>query len=566
MSTKNFIFQTTNKPLARLSFFVVFLVLCFPLFSWIPFREPYVIGPMILLNFFTPALLFIQGWSLLKNPRIVINSSPLFQLLFFSLAVGMALQISGPHPLQLQTLFTLLCYAGLLSQMSFHKEQIKRLLGTWSPVFLTFYLTIYHVRPRLEVFGHPQFLGIWGLLLSPILLTSLLQARNSKLKLFNLIPLLLLYGFLFRDGHSRILPILATMQFSLFVEFRWSRFKPWMHCLIPGAGLVLLFFLKKDSLLHSLDDRWWIFKLCLDHMSSIPFFGAGGMGSFERFFLEIQNGTLVAHPSLFAAGKTIPIEWAHNEWLQSLVEFGFPGLVLSLSLAGLIMKTYLEWYQKKDNRALYYFGLITMGLYSGVSFPFHMPCSGFLGGMLICLMALEKSPLSASQYFVFRFSLRAKWNLFLVETAGLWIAALFLLNIQSFLGHYYFTKGLNTSTGFLYLSDLENSVRWDPSSKLSQFALGKVYLDAGRFSEAENAFDRSAQIAPHYATLFGLALSQDLQGKTEQAKDLYEKIKRMAPDYTPASHNLNTLLQRLTLFYKTSPHHQLPTGGGDVMT
>ncbi|MBN2144254.1 MAG: O-antigen ligase family protein [Candidatus Aureabacteria bacterium] len=536
----------TPVPLRLLSLILISPFVLFLFFRFVPSSEPFIIGRLASWNalvFFMPGILL---YLLSRYKRIVFHYSLLSQVLMMFLVYLSLHSILTGYYLQMLTPLGLLFYLILFSQMSHEKENLKDLVLKISPFLvawgLTFsFLSRYPVFSFLDLFGHPHFTGSWLLLFLPLLLTELNLSKGRILRsVFTGSVLAGAILFLSCFAQSHFLCLLALCNVSVFFYHKapraYKRFLVWFFII---AACAFVFFQRAD-LLRSIKDRLFIWQLCLQEWNNVPFFGKG-MGNFECYYANMLNTKLFKTPFLFENTRTIGVEWAHNEFLHSFVEYGIPGLVLALALCFLTLYQYVFFNNMKDR--FFYLGLVNLLLYSFVSFPFRMPCSGIFSFLFLSLLALENTE---KTFLVIKFDLKKSANYLFLETAVLFMLGLVILNYRNTAGLYFFSKAVR-QTPILKTSWLEKSVQYDPHSKLYSFALGKAYLNSGRFQEAEYAFEKSVQIVPHYACLFGLAVSKDLLGKTEQAKDLYERVKRIAPDFYPASHNLDVLLKRVSL-------------------
>ncbi len=519
--------------------FFIFTFLCLPFSAFVPFREPYVLGASALFFLAVAGMGVYLLWNVARRKRFWILDSSLFQVLclglcYWFLRVGFTqdfLKLLPPFCLGV-LLFFFMVHAEAWEDTKFF---LKRVLSwIYISVFLCFLGYQYFEISWLDLFGHTQFMGAWVLLFLPLLLG---ECKSDQKMLWA--ALILSVCFLLFWSHSNFLRFLTILNLLLAMQKFFFPGRVWIFngtALLSGLGMVFFF---GNKISDSFAQRFYLWESNLT--APIPFFGDP---PFEAHYQRILNADLMDSAGHFKAGLTDWAQWAHNEGVHLLIEYGFPGLVLGLALAFLIFRHWIKYYKKNDPRMWFYGGLINLILYSVVSFPFHMPCSGIFGFILLLGLMFEDKREWRSVTVDFKKSS----NFLFLEAGMLALFCLLILSGRNILALGYFTKGLQKKS--LSISYLEKSVRLQPHSNLYTFALAKAYLNAGRLPEAEYWFAESCQQVPRVPTLHDLAACKDLQGKQEQAKDLYEKILRIHPLFTPAKQNLQVVTHRERQFGK----------------
>lgn len=303
----------------------------------------------------------------------------------------------------------------------------------------------------------------------------------------------------------------------------------------------------RHSVLHSFGDRFSIWRLIFEHWQEVPFWGAG-IGKFETFYSTLLTGSLIRNPLDYEGSMAIPVEWAHNEFLHFFVEFGYPGLFLVMGLCLFFFYEFYNRFRRSDSFLLFYSGLFLMVLYSFLSFPFRMPATTFLCLLLFMVFSGRTVP---RQITGLQWKTNHPGTFLMTEIFAVALVLYMVLLYQNTAAHYFYTRAyIGKVAGLKDLEYAEKAVSYNPYSKLYQYGLAKKYLDYHDFIKAEYHFKQSAFYSYTWGPLFGWAVALDFMGKGEKAMDLYEKIKKAAPDFEPAAINQATLEQRFQLLNK----------------
>jgi len=520
----------------------------FPLFSLVPWQEPYIEGRFVLFAVGTAILSFVIGVFLIFRDVRMFSISLLGGLL---LSLGGYLAIAG---LVMENSRQVLIGFGILVVLLplLFSPLDRRAFFTWIRQVAVFGLLIYsgwtlaaHRFPGLpDVFGHPHFLGAFILLWFPLLLSP--RAGTRGLQAFvSLLAVILSLLTVILLSRSRVLGILVVTNLlaaTPFYRLVRTRLLAWGTALFILAGGIFLS-LPGRTLDTSLLDRFTLWGNCFHSLPDIPFWGVGS-NRFEVFYQGVLYERLLAYPGQFMAGRSISVEWAHNEFIQVYVEWGIPGFALVLGLTTLVGMKLWQFWKKRDERFLAYLGLGNLIIYALVSFPFHMPNSAACVWILLAFLAGEDRDATGR---ILCWRLGGRGNFLLLEVFFL---AAVLANVMSFrllMGHVFFSRAIRPGTQMLDVVALERSRYWWDQSELLLFALGKAHLDLGDPMRAEYFFRRVVDRNASLAALYGLAVARDLLGKNEAARDLYLKIRRIDPAFSPAHHNLRVLEKRMNL-------------------
>lgn len=231
--------------------------------------------------------------------------------------------------------------------------------------------------------------------------------------------LVLVTGLLLTGSRGGILSFaLATVPaIALFRAKAGARFP----ALAMAAALVLCtamawFGLGSESR-HALDEsfRPELWKAVLPMIRDFPLTGAG-LGAFN------QSAYPYLPPSM--SGATPPL-YAHNDWLQLVLETGLPGMALFLAGTLLFVRSYAgRWFKSDDPTAKglglgMFWALAYMAAHSFFDFNLHIPANAFTLLFVIALgmSSLEKKTKKPASSRILRITLA-------VAIACLWLACI----------------------------------------------------------------------------------------------------------------------------------------------
>ncbi len=535
-----------------MSTFFSILVLGFPLFSLLPLVEPFVYGLTIVAGILS--LVLALRLLFRHNPVFYIPHSSLFYI--FSILLGYCLfhgVLNGNKysllPL-LNVFFLTFVYLNYLPGFHNFESVFSRLASYF---LLPYLLYAWMSSGRTEeslIFGHSHFMGTWFLVLLPVQAFACQNSRNTQERIFFIV--LFCANFLWLIFFSDSVALSFLSIFCLLFSLAFILKKTFLNRVLWGGISLfpLWILLFRHSVIHSLGDRLSIWRLIFEHWQKVPFWGTG-IGNFEPFYSILLTGSLIRNPLDYKGSMAIPVEWAHNEFLHFFVEYGYPGLFLVMGLCLFFFNEFYNRFRRSDSSLLFYSGLFLMVFCSFISFPFRMPATTFL--CLLLFMGFSgKSP--PRQITGLQWKTNRSGTFLMTEIFVLALVLYLIILYHNTAAYYFYTRAYTgNSPGLKDLEYAEKAVSYNPYSKLYQYGLAKKYLDYRDFIKAEYHFKQSAYYSYTCGPLFGWAVALDFMGKGEKAMDLYEKIKKAAPDFEPAAINQATLEQRFQLLNKKAP-------------
>ncbi len=522
--------------------YIVTIVFAFPLLSLLPFAEPYVLGLQTMFHMgCVLASIFVIVKIFTGKNKLYFPCSDLHILMYIYIIYTLVNNIFNNNIIQVLNPLSWTFFIVLLIVLSDGKFSIKNSLRV-PLVFLFFYLIIEIVRKDF-LFGHSHFFGSYIILVLPMLFFHFIHEKDMRFRFLNIAVVFGSAYFILIKSQSVILILILLFTVIVTLGFRFYYHRKFLTVLLIGLLFGAIIGLFNESISRSFEDRLIIWKTIIMHFKAIPFFGVGFQG-FENYFQNLLHGELIGNSYDSVLGRSLGVEWCHNEILQNIVELGYLGGALICSVFLLIFRKIIEFYNKKDDRFILYSGLINIIIYSFFSFPLRMPSTGILFFLLFFFFSLEGEE---KKIIVLKFPPLKNSNHIISQMLIIISCVSIVLGAREILSLGYFSLGLEPKySKSLKTQYLEKSVNLWPESKLYNFALAKDYLDKGDFYRAEYYFQQSYVCAPTIPALFGLALSKELNNKNEQAFDLYERIKKIYPDFIPAQHNLETLKKKLT--------------------
>lgn len=175
--------------------------------------------------------------------------------------------------------------------------------------------------------------------------------------------------------------------FSVFVILSWNAYKYfsfkrsyvyWMT-LIGILLLVVLFCFKPDSAAG----RLLIWRCCLNLVGIHPFTG-GGYGSFRASYMPEQAAFLVDNSNIVGRQLASNVFHPFNEYLRILVEQGWIGFLLFVSISISIIRYYSKHRTKEKDVA--FLSLMIIGICAFFSYPLEYPIIRLLAAFLIGLL------------------------------------------------------------------------------------------------------------------------------------------------------------------------------------
>ncbi len=237
---------------------------------------------------------------------------------------------------------------------------------------------------RLQVAGTIGIPAIFGIFLSITLIVQIYLFINLKKTIYLLLFFPTFISLIFNNTRTAIFGFIISSIFIIFKELKRRGF--FIIGILIFFTLSLIFLNKnlnyrwKELLdfnkTHSASIRAFYWKVSLEIIKEKPFWGYEA-GSFSRVYFEEQRKLLLENkikkPEVIQA-----MLWAHNDFLQIWVEYGFLGFLLFfISLLWIIFKKNLNPLSKAGG-ILAFFSSIFL-------FPFYNPSTLFLFFLIFLL-------------------------------------------------------------------------------------------------------------------------------------------------------------------------------------
>jgi putative inorganic carbon (hco3(-)) transporter len=266
-----------------------------------------------------------------------------------------------------ESAIALLQYAGL---------DPLRLLGWQAQVF---------VNPRMRVYGtlgNPDFVAAWCCATLPLSYIAVTRTRFKARRALGWGVIGLQLAAILATGSRSALLALAA-QAAVWLVCGESGWKKWL-LVLPVAALAL-FAPGSRALGETLHGRLYLARISASHAREIPLTGFGP-GSFEPQFAKWQVEWLRIHGAEEAryAG---PVDHAHNDYIEFLVEYGVVGLcalaAVCRPLAGVRRFRRSPKWDLRIAAAAGFAGILAS---SCVDFPLHRPAEWALFWLLAGLL------------------------------------------------------------------------------------------------------------------------------------------------------------------------------------
>jgi len=248
--------------------------------------------------------------------------------------------------------------------------------------------TSWHDSPRMKVFGtlgNPNFVA--AILVPGIFLSVSLGRIIKKRALFFCLGALIVLGVLATGSKAGVLGIISALLWLGMLKRLAVR-----RIILAGVLLtvVMVLFMQSRSLTTTMAGRFYIWKVSASHLLERPLSGHGP-GAFEPKFIEWEtqywrDGKGVAEEKEFAGIQ----KHAHNDYLETIVESGFPGFIGFISL---LLTFFLFTFRQAANGgelvAGASAGMMALASIAMIDFPFHRPAALFFAWTLIAIVFLE---------------------------------------------------------------------------------------------------------------------------------------------------------------------------------
>ncbi|MEN6535894.1 MAG: O-antigen ligase family protein [Bryobacteraceae bacterium] len=238
---------------------------------------------------------------------------------------------------------------------------------------------------RMRVYGtlgNPDFVAAW--LCATLPLYVHVPGKGPKRLLWGVL-LALQAGAIFVTGSRMFLVALPAVAVAL--ALRGSRR---MRVCMAGLPLVaaLLWFSPARPLGVTVQGRWYLARVTLDHWRQVPVFGFGP-GSYRLQFAPWQTEYLSGQGertnSLQFAGL---VDHAHNDYLELWVEYGWAGLTAFLILTYWLMRRAwrLGTNQSLSCSGSSWAGVAVLLAIAVIDFPLHRPAEWALYWMFVGML------------------------------------------------------------------------------------------------------------------------------------------------------------------------------------
>jgi O-antigen ligase len=231
--------------------------------------------------------------------------------------------------------------------------------------------------------GNPNFVAAFLAASAPAAWAAGMLFPNGRKRVVWLAACgLLLAGGILATG-SRA-PALAALAVAAWAMFRSLR-KRHLAILPILFGLLLVGVSTARPLADTLEGRLFIWRVALPHALESPLTG-GGPGSFQLNYPGWETDRLaVARGEARFAGFQ---RHSHNDYLETLVDYGLPGLLLLLAIPALVLGRFC--FAKRDSAdpaaegaAA---GIVALMALALVDFPLHRPVEAFLFWLFLAIV------------------------------------------------------------------------------------------------------------------------------------------------------------------------------------
>ncbi len=299
--------------------------------------------------------------------------------------------VSALSPKLIQALLWASALLALLAVLQWlHIDPFISLLG-WQPQTFS--------NPRMRVYGtlgNPNFVAAWLCAALPLVF-DFFCIQFNKLSgfawtraMFMLLQLLAILA-----TGSRVPLIAVAVLLVVWGSFRMKRELRWIVMVLLPLAVLLLWISPARPLGKTLAGRWFIADIILSRSGEIPVFGFGP-GSFPSKYAEWQTSRLKAlpkgDPALIFSG---PLDHAHNDYLEFLVEYGYAGLLAFGVMVCIFLWKFISRQFRSSPKSIILLIqisslciLLTIAL---VDFPFHRPAEWGLFWIMMGLELAEQS-------------------------------------------------------------------------------------------------------------------------------------------------------------------------------
>lgn len=305
--------------------------------------------------------------------------------------------------------------------------------------------------------------------------------------------------------------------------------------------------LTEGRVFQATSGRSLIWKATLKMIRDYPFLGVG-LGRFGYHYLDYQAEFLQG------VEGNIPLnaKRTHNEYLQVFAETGIGGFLSLILFLYFLYRRLALLIKMKGEENLGYLAVasgISAGLTSAFfSFPFHLPAHGFL----IVILFSTAFGLSDGLLKVWKaFTIGGKWRIGAFFIPLLFLSSLvFYYNILSFRSQVLSTRCyilMSNDKSPKFINEVVKpmaikAVQLDPTERMAQFALARVYMLVGDWLMAEREWRRFFEIESDWNAMINYSVVLTQLYKLDEAEKVARDIVRIQPQLVDGYNVLGGLL------------------------
>ncbi len=247
--------------------------------------------------------------------------------------------------------------------------------------------------PRMRAYGtmgNPDFVAAWCCATLPFCWREVARkGRSKRSQALRWSAAVLQVAAIVATG-SRVFALVLPLQAAM-LAFHWKPMKRAWVLALPAAA-VLLYLAPTRPLAATVQGRLYLARVAVSNLQT-PLTGHGP-GSFEERFALARAVWLQTHrQNPDAARFAGPVDHAHNEYLEFLVEYGPIGLAVFLGLAGWVAAQ--AWRSRAQPawtvQTAAAIGALSLLVIAAVDFPFHRPAEWSLLWLLSGILAVRRN-------------------------------------------------------------------------------------------------------------------------------------------------------------------------------
>lgn len=363
-----------------------------------------------------------------------------------------------------------------------------------------------------STFGNPNPLGIYLAMLFLFLLGYALQSEDFDNKRYFSIEVILLTGLILTASRGSILALIFSIPI-VFIKIKKENLKKsFFHTIaVIGISIVisnLIIFITpfiqeglgeknliesvvrvESGIPTSVTGRLEFWKVALNLVKYNPIKGFGLGTFFSAYYLEYNVNEWYSR-------------FAHNHYLQILVEQGIVGLLLFVSFISISLKNIVINILNNDNNK-YTVGALSASLaflmHIFIDFSWNFPAVSILFFAFLGI-ALRKSDLSESNERKFK---ETKNKTFPKKIILLILTFIFILNFWQFSSNKVFEKGVNlieeNPEGALEIIEFGN--KYYPLNSRGFYYESKIYFDRYKENKDVDNLNKAIKLAKHSIAL-----------------------------------------------------------------